>query len=63
MAARYRIAVFREPRSSWRATADEAMADAIALGLASWDESEQEWYLAVPVELVTGKANPAKKAA
>lgn len=27
------------------------MADALALELASWDDSQREWYLAVPVEL------------
>ncbi|MYL98713.1 hypothetical protein GR702_13165 [Novosphingobium sp. FGD1] len=62
MAARYRIAVFGQPRSPWRASIDEAMADAIELNLASWDESEREWFLAVPVDLVR-KAKLARAAA
>lgn len=57
MAARYRIAVFGQPRSPWRSSIDEAMADAISLGLASYDHSEREWFLAVPVDLVTGKGS------
>jgi len=52
---RYQIAVFGQPRSPWRSSIDEAMADAIALDLASWDESEREWFLAVPVDLVSRK--------
>ncbi|MFC0205807.1 hypothetical protein [Novosphingobium soli] len=63
MAARYRIAVFGQPRSPWRSSIDEAMADAIDLKLASWDESEREWFLAVPVDLVTGKAEAIRRAA
>lgn len=51
MAARYRIAVFGRPRSPWRTSIDEAIADAIELELASWDASEGEWFLAVPVEM------------
>lgn len=61
--ARYRIAVFGQPRSPWRPSIDEAMADAIELDLASWDESEREWFLAVPVDLVTGKAEEVRRAA
>ncbi|KPH60219.1 hypothetical protein ADT71_20615 [Novosphingobium sp. ST904] len=63
MAARYRIAVFGQPRSPWRPSIDEAMADAIKLKLASWDESRQEWFLAVPVDLATGKAEEDRRAA
>jgi len=54
-AMEYRIAVFGKPRAPWRATSDEAMADAIALELASWDASEREWFLAVPVGLQSRK--------
>jgi len=32
------------------------MADAIALELASWDESRREWFLAVPVRLDVRRA-------
>lgn len=39
------------------------MADAIKLDLASWVESEREWFLAVPVDLVVGKEEEAKRAA
>ena len=63
MAARYRIAVFGQPRSPWRSSIDEAIADAVELELASWDESKREWFLAVPVDLVTGKAEEVKRAA
>lgn len=63
MTVQYRIAVFGQPRSPWRFSTDEAMADAVALELASWDESEHEWFLAVPVELVMRKAKHARLAA
>ncbi len=29
------------------------MEDAIDLELASWDASQREWFLAVPVEMIT----------
>lgn len=45
----HRVTVFGEPRSPWRNTSGEAIADAIRLELASWDEERQEHYLAVPV--------------
>lgn len=47
----YRIAVFGEARAEWRDSYDAAMADAIRLGLASWDETQREHFLAVPVEM------------
>lgn len=47
----FRIAVFDEPKTPWRATKQAAMTDAIRLGLASWDESKREHYLAVPVSM------------
>jgi hypothetical protein len=56
MAERYRIAVFGRPRSPWRDSLDEAMADAVSLELASWDASRREWFLAVPVGLETRRA-------
>jgi hypothetical protein len=59
---RYRIAVFGQPRSPWRPTINEALADAVALELASWDESGREWLLAVPVDLVRGKAEEIRRA-
>lgn len=49
----YRIEVFGEPRAPWRGTVAEAMADAIRLELASWDDELQQHYLAVPVDLRT----------
>ena len=48
---RYRIEVFGTPRAPWRATASAALADAVALGLASWDQAQQEHFLAVPVDM------------
>lgn len=48
---RYRVVVFGEPRGPWRDTAALAMRDAIWLDLASYDEEQDEHYLAVPVEL------------
>ncbi len=48
---RYRVTVFDEPRGEWRDTAQHAKDDAIAAGLASWDESERAYYLAVPVSI------------
>lgn len=47
----FRIAVFGEPRTPWRATRDAAMVDAIREGLASWDESKREHFLAVPAAM------------
>lgn len=53
-----RITVFGRPRAPWRDSFEEAKADAIALELASWDESKREWFLAVPVG-VQSKQKPA----
>jgi hypothetical protein len=47
----YRIEVFGKPRSPWRLTVADAMADAVAAELASWDAERGEHFLAVPVEL------------
>ena len=47
----YRIIVFDVPRTRWRPSVEAAIADAIALRLASWDASRREHYLAVPVAL------------
>jgi hypothetical protein len=47
----YRVAVFGRPRAPWRATTQEAKLDAIKLGLASWDDSRREHFLAVPVDI------------
>jgi len=49
MADRFRIEVFGRARSPWRKSAEDAMCDAVALELASWDASRREWFLAVPV--------------
>jgi hypothetical protein len=61
MAERYRITVFDQPRAPWRQSVEEAMADAIALELASWDASRREWFLAVPVALQSRPALPVSK--
>lgn len=51
MHERFRITVFDEPRAPWRETREEAMADAVALDLASWDDERREHFLAVPVDI------------
>lgn len=51
----YRIVVFGKARSPWRQSWDAALEDAIQAGLASWDESKQEHYLAVPVRMQSRK--------
>ena len=48
---RYRVTVFDEPRGEWRDTFDEAKDDAITAGLASYDRSRREYFLAVPVAI------------
>ena len=52
-AARYRVTVFDQPRGEWRDTFDQAKDDAIVAGLASYDESRREYFLAVPVAIQT----------
>ena len=52
-AARYRVTVFDQPRGEWRETFDQAKDDAIVAGLASYDESRREYFLAVPVAIQT----------
>lgn len=47
----FRVIVFDEPRAPWRASRSEAMQDAIALELASWDRSKREWFLPVPADI------------
>ena len=51
MPEQFRIATLGEPRAPWRDSYAEAMADAKALELASYDRSRREWFLAVPVEM------------
>lgn len=51
MAEQFRIAVFGRPRAPWRSSKAEALNDARALELASYDRSKREWFLAVPVEM------------
>ena len=53
MGEKVRVVVFGRPRAPWRSSHEEAMADAIALELASWDASRREWFLAVPVGIQT----------
>jgi hypothetical protein len=55
----YRITIFGRPRSGWRDSIEEAIADAVELGLASWDASLREWFLSVPVDLETRKSQVA----
>lgn len=50
---RYRVCVFDDPKGEWRDTFQHAKDDAIRLGLASYDESRREYYLAVPVRIET----------
>ena len=50
---RYRVTVFDDPRGPWRDSFDEAKDDAIAGGLASYDQSRREYFLAVPVAIET----------
>lgn len=46
---RYRLTLFGRPRGPWRDSVAEVKAEAIAQGLASWDASRREHYLAVPI--------------
>ena len=48
VARRYRVAAFGRPHAPWRDGMEEALDDAIALGLVSWDASCREWFLAAP---------------
>ncbi len=48
---RYRLTSFGEGRAEWRSSHDDAMRDAVQLGLASWDREKREHYLAVPVAI------------
>jgi hypothetical protein len=47
----FRVTVFGEPRGPWLCSHEEAKWDAIKKGLASYDASLGEYYLAVPVEV------------
>lgn len=61
---RYRVEVFGVARTPWRTSFTDAMADAIALDLATWDAEAGEHFLAVPVdmkvEIVTGEYRCAR---
>ncbi|MYL97212.1 hypothetical protein GR702_05430 [Novosphingobium sp. FGD1] len=59
MSDRFRITTFGRPRTPWRQSMEEAMADAIQMELASWDASRREWFLAVPVALQGAKGRAA----
>lgn len=48
---RYRVTVFGDPRGEWRDTYEQAKDDAIGAGLASYDESRGEYFIAVPVSI------------
>lgn len=56
----YCIEVFGRRRSPWRSSPQEALADAIRLDLAAWDESRQEHYLAVPVDMRVRRPEPPR---
>lgn len=51
MAEQFRVIMFDEPKAPWRNTHAEAMDDAKALKLASWDASAREWFLSAPVDI------------
>lgn len=62
MAGQFRIVVFGEGRAPWRTSREDAMSDAKALGLAAYDRSLREWFLAVPVAMERrGHANEVKQ--
>lgn len=56
---RHCVTVFGEQRAPWRDSVAEAVDDAIALELASWDPSEGQHFLAVPVDIKTEKVRDA----
>ena len=56
---RHCITVFGEQRAPWRNSVAHAVEDAIALELASWDESQKQHFLAVPVAIKTEKVTDA----
>ena len=58
---RYRVTVFDEPRGRWRKTYEEAKDDAITAGLASYDESEGQYFLAVPVAVEREEVPPRRR--
>jgi hypothetical protein len=41
---RYRVVVFGRPRGPWRDTREQAMKDAVAAGLASWDPTKRKHF-------------------
>lgn len=51
MAEQFRVIMFDQPKAPWRNTHAEAMDDAKALKLASWDASAREWFLSAPVDI------------
>ncbi len=52
----WRLKVFEEPRGPWLESQDQMMDFAVRQGLASWDESKREHYLAVPVGMIVREA-------
>jgi hypothetical protein len=48
---KYRVCVFNEPRGVWRNSFQAAKGDAIRADLASYDETQREYFLAVPVRI------------
>jgi hypothetical protein len=50
---RYRVVVFGRPRGPWRDQREHAVQDAIDQGLAAWDASRREHFIAVPTDIET----------
>ena len=48
---RFRVRTLTGPRSDWLDTYQAAHDEAVRLGLASFDQSRREHYLAVPVSI------------
>lgn len=48
----WRLTVFGDPRSGWLESRDQVLDFAVRAGLANWDESKREHYLAVPLAIV-----------
>ena len=49
--SRYRVVVFGRPRGPWRETRRDAEQDAIDRGLAAYDRSRREHFIAVPTDI------------
>lgn len=51
MVDQFRVIAFGKPRAPWRLSREAAIDDAVALGLASWDQSKREWFVPVPADI------------